>query len=150
MMAAGVPMVQGFEIVAGGQSNPRMKDMLTDIKTDIEGGSALNEALGKYPVQFDELYRNLVRAGEGAGVLDTVLDTIATYKENIEAIKGKIKKAMFYPAAVLSVAVLVACILLIFVIPQFEDVFAEFWRGPARVHADVRAACRASWSRIGG
>jgi type IV pilus assembly protein PilC len=126
MMAAGVPMVQGFEIVAGGQSNPRMKDMLTDIKTEIEGGSALNEALGKYPLYFDELFTNLVRAGESAGVLDTVLDTIATYKENIENIKGKIKKAMFYPAAVLTVAVLVACILLIFVIPQFETVFKNF------------------------
>lgn len=126
MMAAGVPMVQGFEIVAGGQANPRMKDMLTDIKTEIEGGSALNEALGKYPVQFDELYRNLVRAGESAGVLDTVLDTIATYKENIENIKGKIKKAMFYPAAVLAVALIVASILLIFVIPQFETVFKNF------------------------
>ncbi|MBN8727316.1 MAG: type II secretion system F family protein [Xanthomonadales bacterium] len=126
MMAAGVPMVQGFEIVAGGQNNPRMKDMLTDIKTEIEGGSALNEALGKYPVQFDELFRNLVKAGESAGVLDTVLDTIATYKENIENIKGKIKKAMFYPAAVLAVAVIVASILLIFVIPQFESVFQNF------------------------
>lgn len=126
MMAAGVPMVQGFEIVAGGQSNPRVKDMLVDIKTDIEGGSALNEALGKYPIQFDELYRNLVRAGESAGVLDTVLDTIATYKENIEAIKGKIKKAMFYPAMVLGVAILVSAILLIFVIPQFETVFKNF------------------------
>lgn len=126
MMGAGVPMVQGFEIVAGGQANPRMKDMLTDIKTEIEGGSALNEALGKYPVQFDELYRNLVRAGESAGVLDTVLDTIATYKENIENIKGKIKKAMFYPAAVLAVALIVASILLIFVIPQFETVFKNF------------------------
>ncbi|MBO9665051.1 type II secretion system F family protein [Dokdonella sp.] len=126
MMAAGVPMVQGFEIVAGGQANPRMKDMLTDIKTEIEGGSALNEALGKYPVQFDELYRNLVRAGESAGVLDTVLDTIATYKENIENIKGKIKKAMFYPTAVLAVAIIVASILLIFVIPQFESVFKNF------------------------
>jgi type IV pilus assembly protein PilC len=126
MMAAGVPMVQGFDIVAGGQSNPRMKTMLTDIKTDIEGGSALNEALGKYPVQFDELFVNLVKAGEGAGVLDTVLDTIATYKENIENIKGKIKKAMFYPAAVMSVAILVSCILLIFVIPQFESVFKNF------------------------
>jgi type IV pilus assembly protein PilC len=126
MMAAGVPMVQGFEIVAGGQSNPRMKDMLTDIKTEIEGGSSLNEALGKYPVHFDELFRNLVRAGEGAGVLDTVLDTIANYKENTENIKGKIKKAMFYPAAVMSVAILVSCILLIFVIPQFESVFKNF------------------------
>jgi type IV pilus assembly protein PilC len=126
MMAAGVPMVQGFDIVAGGQNNPRMKDMLTDVKTEIEGGSSLNEALGKYPVQFDELFRNLVRAGESAGVLDTVLDTVASYKENIENIKGKIKKAMFYPAAVLSVAVIVASILLIFVIPQFEAVFKNF------------------------
>jgi len=126
MMAAGVPMVQGFDIVAGGQSNPRMKDMLTNIKTDIEGGSSLNEALGKYPMYFDELYQNLVRAGESAGVLDTVLDTIASYKENIEAIKGKIKKAMFYPAAVMAVAVIVASILLIFVIPQFEAVFKNF------------------------
>ena len=126
MMAAGVPMVQGFEIVAGGQTNPRMKDMLTNIKTDIEGGSSLNESLAKYPVQFDELFCNLVKAGESAGVLDTVLDTIATYKENIEAIKGKIKKAMFYPAIVIAVAVIVSCILLIFVIPQFEQVFKSF------------------------
>lgn len=132
MMAAGVPMVQGFEIVAGGQSNPRMKDMLTNIKTDIEGGSALNEALGKYPVQFDELFTNLVKAGESAGVLDTVLDTIATYKENIENIKGKIKKAMFYPAAIIAVAIIVSCILLIFVIPQFEQVFKS-------MHADLPA-----------
>ncbi len=126
MMAAGVPMVQGFEIVAGGQSNPRVKEMLVDIKTEIEGGAALHEALGKYPVQFDELYQNLVKAGESAGVLDTILDTIANYQENIEAIKGKIKKAMFYPAMVLSVALLVSCILLIFVIPQFESVFKNF------------------------
>jgi type IV pilus assembly protein PilC len=126
MMAAGVPMVQGFEIVAGGQNNPRMKEMLIDIKTDIEGGSALNEALGKYPVQFNELFCNLVKAGESAGVLDTVLDTIANYQENIEAIKGKIKKAMFYPAMVLAVALIVSAVLLIFVIPQFETVFKNF------------------------
>ncbi|MBX3692095.1 type II secretion system F family protein [Dokdonella sp.] len=126
MMAAGVPMVQGFDIVAGGQNNPRMKNMLVDIKTEIEGGSSLNESLNKYPVQFDELYRNLVRAGESAGVLDTVLDTIATYKENIEAIKAKIKKAMFYPAMVIAVAILVSSILMIFVIPQFENVFQGF------------------------
>ncbi|HEV7490424.1 MAG TPA: type II secretion system F family protein [Rhodanobacteraceae bacterium] len=126
MMAAGVPMVQGFEIVAGGQTNPRMKDMLTDIKTNIEGGSSLHESLAKHPVQFDELFVNLVKAGESAGVLDTVLDTVATYKENIEAIKGKIKKAMFYPACVIAVALIVASILLIFVIPQFEQVFKNF------------------------
>jgi len=126
MMSAGVPMVQGFEIVAGGQTNPRMKDMLTDIKTSIEGGSALHESLGKYPVQFDELFVNLVKAGESAGVLDTVLDTIASYKENIESLKGKIKKAMFYPAIVIAVAILVSCILLMFVVPQFESVFKNF------------------------
>ncbi len=126
MMAAGVPMVQGFEIVAGGQTNIRMKNMLVDIKTNIEGGSTLAESLGKYPVQFDELFCNLVKAGESAGVLDTVLDTVATYKENIEAIKGKIKKAMFYPAMVFAVAILVSAILLIFVVPQFEDVFKGF------------------------
>jgi type IV pilus assembly protein PilC len=126
MMAAGVPMVQGFEIIANGQSNPRMKKMLTDIKTNIEGGAALHESLHKYPVQFDELYCNLVKAGETAGVLDTVLDTIASYKENIESLKSKIKKAMFYPAMVLSVAIVVSAILLIFVVPQFEAVFQNF------------------------
>lgn len=126
MMSAGVPMVQGFEIVAGGQSNIRMKNMLTSIKSDIEGGSTLAESLGKYPVQFDELFCNLVRAGESAGVLDTVLDTIATYKENMESLKGKIKKAMFYPAIVIAVALTVSAILLIFVVPQFETVFKNF------------------------
>ncbi|HTI95406.1 MAG TPA: type II secretion system F family protein [Rudaea sp.] len=126
MMAAGVPMVQGIEIMATGSSNPRMKNMLMDVKANIEGGSALHEAMGKYPVQFDELYRNLVKAGESAGVLDTVLDTVATYKENIEAIKGKIKKAMFYPAIVFAVAILVSAVLLIFVVPQFESVFKNF------------------------
>jgi type IV pilus assembly protein PilC len=123
MMQSGVPMVQGFDIIAGGVQNPRMKDMLTAIKTEIESGSTLNEALGKFPVQFDELYRNLVRAGESAGVLDTVLDTIASYKENIEALKGKIKKALFYPSMVFAVAILVSAILLIFVVPTFQNLF---------------------------
>ena len=126
MMSAGVPMVQAFEIIASGQTNPRMKDMLMSIKTDIEGGSTLAESLQKFPVQFDELFCNLVKAGEMAGVLDTVLDTVATYKENIETLKGKIKKAMFYPAIVFTVAILVTAILLIFVVPQFEDVFKNF------------------------
>ncbi|MGA9333704.1 MAG: type II secretion system F family protein [Rudaea sp.] len=126
MMASGVPMVQAIEIVAGGSNNVRMKNMLTDVKTNIEGGASLHEAMSKHPVQFDELYRNLVKAGESAGVLDTVLDTVATYKENIEAIKGKIKKAMFYPAMVLSVAIAVSAVLLIFVVPEFEDVFKNF------------------------
>jgi type IV pilus assembly protein PilC len=126
MMSAGVPMVQAFEIIANGQTNPRMKNMLMDIKTNIEGGSTLAEALHQHPVQFDELYCNLVKAGESAGVLDTVLDTIATYKENIESLKSKIKKALFYPAMVMTVALVVSAILLLFVVPQFEAVFANF------------------------
>src|SRR6185312_7354470 len=125
MMAAGVPMVQSFEIIAGGQRNIRFKNMLTDVKQGIEGGSTLHEALAKYPVQFDELYRNLVRAGESAGVLDTVLDTVATYKERIESIKGKIKKALFYPATVLVVAFVVMLILLVFVVPVFQGIFSS-------------------------
>jgi type IV pilus assembly protein PilC len=126
MMSAGVPMVQAFEIIANGQTNPRMKNMLMDVKTNIEGGSTLAESLAKHPVQFDELFCNLVKAGESAGVLDTVLDTVATYKENIESLKSKIKKAMFYPAMVMAVAIVVSAILLIFVVPQFEAVFANF------------------------
>ena len=126
MLASGVPMVQSFEILAGGQKNPRMKDMLDDVAANISGGSSLYESLGRHPIQFDELYRNLVRAGEGAGVLDTVLDTLATYKERIEALKGKIKKALFYPIGVMVIAILVSAVLLIFVIPQFEEVFKNF------------------------
>jgi type IV pilus assembly protein PilC len=126
MLQAGVPMVQSFEILAGGQSNPRMRSMLLDIRDNIAGGSSLSEAMARHPVQFDALYRNLTRAGEGAGVLDTVLDTVATYKERTEALKGKIKKALFYPAAVMAVAILVSAILLIFVVPQFEEVFKGF------------------------
>ncbi len=126
MMQSGVPMVQSFDIIGGGQRNPRMKDLITAIKTEIESGSSLNEALSKHPVQFDELYRNLVKAGESAGVLDTVLDTIASYKENIESLKGKIKKALFYPATVVAVAIAVSALLLIFVVPQFKAIFAQF------------------------
>ncbi|HEU0154262.1 MAG TPA: type II secretion system F family protein [Arenimonas sp.] len=126
MLQAGVPMVQSFEILAGGQKNPRMRDMLLDIRDSIAGGSSLSEAMARHPVQFDALYRNLTRAGEGAGVLDTVLDTVATYKERTEALKGKIKKALFYPAAVIAVAILVSAILLIYVVPQFEEVFKGF------------------------
>ena len=126
MMQAGVPLVATFEILASGSSNMNMKKLLSAVKTDIEGGSALSEALSKHPAQFDELFVNLTRAGEQAGVLDTILDTIATYKENIETIKGKIKKALFYPAAVMAVAGIVSAILLIFVVPQFESVFQSF------------------------
>ncbi|KAA8921377.1 type II secretory pathway protein [Xanthomonas sontii] len=126
MMKSGVPIVGSLEIIASGHKNPRMKKMVDQIRTDIEGGSSLYEAVSKHPVQFDELYRNLVKAGEGAGVLETVLETVATYKENIEALKGKIKKALFYPAMVMAVALIVTSILLVWVVPQFEDVFKGF------------------------
>ncbi|KHL58688.1 type II secretion system F family protein [Xanthomonas cannabis] len=126
MMKSGVPIVGSLEIIGEGHKNPRMRQMVGQIRTDIEGGSSLYEAISKHPVQFDELYRNLVRAGEGAGVLETVLDTVANYKENIEALKGKIKKALFYPAMVVAVALIVSAILLIFVVPQFEEVFKSF------------------------
>lgn len=126
MMASGVPMVQAFDLIASGTKNAALGNMLNDIKSNIEGGSSLHEAIGRHPVYFDELYRNLVKAGESAGVLDTVLDTVASYKENIEALKGKIKKALFYPAAVIAVAIIVSAILLIFVVPQFKTVFASF------------------------
>ncbi len=126
MMKSGVPIVSALEIIGSGHKNPRMKKLVDTVRSDIEGGSSLYEAISKHPVQFDELYRNLVRAGEGAGVLETVLDTVATYKENIEALKGKIKKALFYPAMVVAVAIIVSAILLIFVVPQFEEVFSGF------------------------
>ena len=126
MMKSGVPLVQSLEIIGNGQKNPRMKQLVDDLRIDIEGGSSIYEAMSKHPVQFDELYRNLVRAGEAAGVLETVLDTIASYKENIETLKGKIKKALFYPTMVIAVAILVSSIMLIYVVPQFEDVFKNF------------------------
>ena len=126
MMKSGVPIVSALEIIGSGHKNPRMKNMVDSVRIDIEGGSSLHEAISKHPVQFDELYRNLVRAGESAGVLETVLDTIANYKENIEALKGKIKKALFYPAMTIAVAIIVSAILLIFVVPQFEETFQSF------------------------
>ncbi|WP_353086629.1 type II secretion system F family protein [Stenotrophomonas sp.] len=126
MMKSGVPIVSSLEIIGSGHKNPRMRKLVDSVRTDIEGGSSLYEAISRHPVQFDELYRNLVRAGEGAGVLETVLDTIATYKENIEGLKGKIKKALFYPAMIMAVAVIVSAILLLFVVPQFEEVFKSF------------------------
>ena len=141
MMKSGVPIVSSLEIIGGGHKNPRMKGMVDQIRTDIEGGSSLYEAISKHPVQFDELYRNLVRAGESAGVLETVLDTIASYKENIEALKGKIKKALFYPAVVVAVAIIVSAILLIFVVPQFETTFQSFGADlPAFTQAIVNAS----------
>ncbi len=126
MMQSGIPMVQAFGIVSGGQKNIRMQNLLENIGSDIASGTALSEALSKHPLYFDKLYQNLVYSGENAGVLDTVLDTIASYKENIETLKGKIKKALFYPAVVIAVAILVSAILLIFVVPTFQNLFKGF------------------------
>ncbi|MBV6423203.1 MAG: Type II secretion system protein F [Steroidobacteraceae bacterium] len=126
MLASGIPLVQAFEIVGNGHEKPSVQKLILDIKQDIEGGTSLHEALAKYPLYFDDLYVNLVEAGEQAGALENLLDKIATYKEKTEAIKKKVKKALFYPAAVMVVAVVVTLILLIFVIPQFESLFKGF------------------------
>jgi len=126
MMTSGVPLVQAFDIIGRGHENPRMQSMLISVKNDIEGGSNLSDALAKHPFQFDDLYCNLVRAGEHAGILDSILDKVATYKEKTEAIKGKIKKALFYPTAVIVVAFIITAILMIFVIPEFEKLFSGF------------------------
>ena len=126
MMSSGVPLVQSFEIIGRGHDNPSMQTLIMTIKSDVEGGSSLSEALAKHPRYFDELYCNLVRAGEQAGILENLLDKIATYKEKVEGIKGKIKKALFYPVAIVVVAFIITAILLIFVIPQFEAMFKSF------------------------
>jgi type IV pilus assembly protein PilC len=126
MLTAGIPLVQSFEIVGTGHEKPSMQKLILDIKSQVESGSTLHESLAKHPLYFDDLAVNLVEAGEQAGALETLLDKIATYKEKTEAIKKKIKKALFYPAAVLVVAVIVTVILLIFVIPQFESLFKGF------------------------
>jgi len=126
MMAAGIPLVQSFDIVGAGHENPAMQKLILAIKGDVEGGTSLANALSKHPLHFDDLFVNLVEAGEQAGALETLLDKIATYKEKTEAIKKKVKKALFYPAAVVVVAFIVTAILLIYVIPEFENLFQGF------------------------
>jgi len=126
MMRAGVPLVQAFEIVADGVDKPRLTDLIKEIRNDVAGGSNFGQALRKHPLYFDDLFCNLVEAGEQSGSLETMLDRIATYKEKTESLKAKVKKAMTYPIAVLVVAVVVTGILLIYVVPQFEQVFAGF------------------------
>ncbi len=126
MLGAGIPLVQAFEIVGSGHENAAMQKLILSIKGDVEGGSSLAEALAKQPLYFDDLFVNLVESGEQAGALESLLEKIATYKEKTEAIKKKIKKALTYPAAVLVVAFVVTTILLIFVIPSFEDLFQGF------------------------
>src|SRR5215831_674438 len=126
MMKAGVPLLQAFDIVGRGHGNPSVGKLLLDIKTDVETGSSLSQAFRKYPIYFDALFCNLVGAGEQAGILDSLLERLATYKEKILAIKGKIKSALFYPIAVIVVALVVTAVIMIFVIPVFKDLFKSF------------------------
>jgi type IV pilus assembly protein PilC len=126
MMKAGVPLLQSFEIVGKGASNPAVARLVLDIKTEVETGSTLAAAFRKYPLHFDALFCNLVAAGEAAGILETLLDRLAIYKEKILAIKSKIKAALFYPVAIVAVAFIITAVIMIFVIPAFKSVFASF------------------------
>ena len=126
MMKSGVPLLQAFDIVGKGHSNPSVARLLLDIKTDVETGSSLQQAFRKYPLYFDELFCNLVGAGESAGILDSLLDRLATYKEKIQAIKSKIKSALFYPVSIIVVAFIITAVIMIFVIPAFEELFSSF------------------------
>ena len=126
MLRAGVPLLQSFEIVAKGSSNPAVSRLLNDVRTDVETGSSLQTAFSRRPQHFDALYCNLVGAGESAGILDTLLDRLATYKEKLLALKSKIRSALFYPVAVVAVAFLITAIIMIFVVPQFKDLFSSF------------------------
>lgn len=126
MMKAGVPLVQSFEITADGHSNKSMSELIYAIKADVEAGGTFADAISKHPMYFDDLFCNLVAAGEQSGALETLLEKIATYKEKTEALKAKIKKALFYPVSVLVVAFIVSAILLIFVVPSFSNMFAGF------------------------
>jgi type IV pilus assembly protein PilC len=126
MMKAGVPLLQSFDIVARGSTNPRLTKLLTDIRTDVETGTSLSSAFRKHPMHFDPLYCNLVEAGEAGGILEALLDRLAIYQEKTLAIKSKIKSALMYPVAVIVVAFVVLTVIMIFVIPAFEDVFKSF------------------------
>ncbi|MCP8689564.1 type II secretion system F family protein [Marinobacterium sedimentorum] len=126
MLKSGVPLLQSLEIVAGGSEKDKMKKMLYDIRNDVSGGSDFSTALSKFPIFFDNLYCNLIKAGEQSGALDAMLDRIATYKEKIEALKAKIRKAMTYPIAVVVVGIIVTAILLVKVVPVFEELFTSF------------------------
>ncbi|MBS1170173.1 MAG: pilC [Burkholderiaceae bacterium] len=126
MMKAGVPLLQSFDIVARGHANPSVSKLVNDIRNDVETGTSLNHAFRKFPLYFDSLFCNLVAAGEQAGILEDLLERLATYKEKTIAIKGKIKSAMFYPIAVMAVAFIVTAVIMIWVVPAFKEVFKNF------------------------
>lgn len=153
MMKAGVPLVQSFEIIGEGSDNKSMQKLIFEIKLAIEGGVPLAESLSKHPLYFDQLFINLVAAGEQSGALETMLDKLATYKEKTEALKAKVKKALFYPIAVLVIAGIVTGILLVFVVPQFEELFGSFGADlPALTQSviDLSKFMQAWWWAIAG
>ncbi len=153
MMKAGVPLLQAFDIVGKGHSNPAVAKLLFDINTDVETGSSLQQAFKKYPLYFDELYCNLIGAGEAAGILDSLLERLATYKEKIQAIKGKIKSALFYPISIIVVAVIITAVIMIFVIPAFKELFSSFGAdlpGPTLVIMAISDFFVAYWWAIFG
>jgi type IV pilus assembly protein PilC len=153
MMKAGVPLLQAFDIVAKGHSNPSVTRLLLEIKTEVETGSSLAQSFRKYPLYFDNLFCNLVQAGEQAGILDSLLDRLAIYKEKMLAIRGKIKKALFYPVSILVVAFIVTAVIMIFVIPQFKELFQGFGANlpaPTLVVMQISEVFTAYWWLIFG
>lgn len=153
MMKSGVPLVQSFEILANGTDNPAMKTLIFSIKSDVEGGASMAQALAKHPKQFDDLFVSLVEAGEQSGTLEDLLNKIATYKEKTEAIKKKVKKALSYPIIVLVVAFVVTAILLIYVVPQFESTFSSFGAdlpAPTRFVVSLSEWMQANWIFVFG
>ena len=153
MVAAGVPLVQAFDIIAKGNDNISFQNLIGAVKGDIEAGSTLAEAMRKHPKVFDNLFCNLIYAGEQAGILESLLNKIAIYKEKTEAIKSKIKKAMFYPVAIVAVAIIISIILLLFVIPQFENLFSSFGAElplPTQMVLAMSAFMQAYWFLIIG
>ncbi|MDR2690074.1 MAG: type II secretion system F family protein [Azoarcus sp.] len=153
MMKSGVPMLQAFDIGIKGSGSPGLSRLLNDVRSEIETGSSLSQAFSKYPLYFDRLYCNLVGAGEQAGILDDLLDRLASYKEKILAIKSKIKSALFYPSAVIVVAMVVVAVIMIFVVPQFEDVFKSFGAelpGPTQLVVNMSRFFVENWFFIFG
>jgi len=153
MMKSGVPLLQAFDIVAKGHANPSVTRLLTEIKNDVETGASLTQAFRKHPLYFDQLFCNLIQAGEQAGILDALLDRLATYKEKILAIKGKIKSALFYPISILVAAFIVITVIMIFVIPAFKDLFSNFGAelpGPTQLVINISEIFLAYWWAIFG
>ncbi|GLR14120.1 type II secretion system protein F [Chitinimonas prasina] len=153
MMKSGVPLLQAFDIVAKGHANPSVTRLLTEIKNDVETGASLTQAFRKHPLYFDQLFCNLIQAGEQAGILDNLLDRLATYKEKILAIKGKIKSALFYPISIVVAAFIVISVIMIFVIPAFKDLFSGFGAelpGPTQLVITISEIFLGYWWAIFG